>query len=237
VSTLSPTVPLGFTSAMLVVEVGRAAFFDSGQADLPQKRSPQIAEDDLLPQFGYVGAQFTSTRVLLLGINPGNGHGDVESEGDKVMMPKLRAFTRTPGPLAFVATQSTYRSVCEKWPVWGRHCSVLLTQLGLSIDQIAYSNCLPWRTESQSMFANSVAERAATLYVTPLLQELQPSVVVAVGKRAAEIIKLTRMALPPVVTWNRAQALTVAVAREREEAAAELKRLLSGPIRPEPSAL
>jgi hypothetical protein len=57
-------------------------------------------------------------------------------------------------------------------------------------DEIAYSNCLPWRTASESGFEDCVARSAVELYVQPLIEELKPAAIVAMGKRAASILAL-----------------------------------------------
>ena len=143
------------------------------------------------------------------------------------MMPALYSFAGHPSPETFRKAQSAYRAVCQSWPVWGQQCSALLSSVGLSSDQIAYSNCLPWRTASQSAFVDYVAERAAALYAIPLIEELKPTIIVAVGKKAAAILGYSKVTLPPVVTWNRARALKASVVREREEATAQLRALLA----------
>lgn len=224
---LTTAQPLGYAAAKYVVELGRAAFFGSHSFDLPENRSQLIAQNDLVPQFGYVGAQFQSHRVILLGINSGNGHDEKQSEGDKAMMPALRSFASRPSPESFIKAQSAYRAVCQSWPMWGNHCSGLLADVGLSIDHIAYSNCLPWRTASQSAFGETVAERAAMLYALPFVEELKPKVIVALGKKAAAILAYSPVTLPPIVTWNRARAPAESVVRERREATEQLVRLLA----------
>jgi hypothetical protein len=222
-----PTYPLGYLAAKHVVEAGRGAFFGSDSFDLPKRQSQLIAQHDRVPQFGYVGSQFQSCRVLLLGINPGNGPDAQQSVRDEALMSALRSFAERPSPESFRKAQSAYRAVCEFWPVWGQHCSALLTDVGLSIDHIAYSNCLPWRTASQSKFVVSVARSAARLYALPLIKELDPRIIVAVGKRAATILGYSNVDLPPVVTYTREQAAKKSVVRAREEALAQLSALLA----------
>ena len=220
--------PLGYLAAKRVLQVGRGAFFQSQALDLPIRASTLLAADDLIPQFGYVGANFHPLRILLLGINPGNGPVNAKSRspGDIQMMPAHYRFFEVGSPQSFREAQSAYKGVCQSWAVWGRHCAELLTNNHLSIDQIAYSNCLPWRTASQSAFDESIAERAAQLYAVPLIEELKPKIIVAVGKKAAKILGYANTAMPPTVVWNRAQALTEAVGRERQAAAAQFRELL-----------
>jgi hypothetical protein len=55
-----------------------------------------------------------------------------------------------------------------------------------------------------------------------LIEELEPRVIVALGKRAAEILELSGLGLPNLIVWNRAQAATSAVKQERAQAAAHI---------------
>lgn len=207
---------------MRVVELGRAAFFGSEDGDLPTATTATVAADDRRPQFGYVGSRYEEARVLILGINPGNGPRDRRDPRDEVALPALSLFLESRTEASFTAAQEAYRSVCEGWPIWKRHCSEVIGAGGLSLDQIAYSNCLPWRTGSQSNFADAVAENAARLYVKPMIDDLRPSVVVALGKGAARVLALGGLLTNEVIVWNRAQAPTKPVLQERTAAAHRL---------------
>ncbi len=218
--------PLGYASALKVLTVGRGGFFDNAAADLPLGRSPLLQLDDQTPQFGYVGSHYRDTGVLLIGINPGNGpNNEFRTSGDQVMIPALAEFCAAPSPESFSRASAAYMQDCVRWPVWTRHCAEVLGSGGLAFDQIAYSNCLPWRTESQSGFDDATARKTATLYVRPLLDELTPRVVVAMGKRAAAILAMAGPIAGTLIVWNRSQAATPAVRRERAETAARIMSL------------
>jgi hypothetical protein len=213
---------LGFATAKRAVERGRNAFFPDSN-DLPLGRSEQVSGDDLVPQFGFVGARFSSIRILLLGINPGNGANHIRSREDAQMMPAITRFAARPTEENFAGAAAAYMSVCQKWPVWKRHCSEVMGAGKLSFDEIAYSNCLPWRTESRSGFSEDVAIRAAECFVRPLIEELEPSLIVALGKtRVPSILSETGLSLPRVIVWNRAQAATGSVRQARAIAAREI---------------
>ena len=220
--------PLGYLAAKRALEVGRVGFFPSPLFDLPVRTSTILAGDDLIPQFGYVGTNYQPLRVLLLGINPGNGpeKAKARSAGDVQMMPAHHRFVEVRSARAFLDAQNAYKSVCQSWAVWGHHCAELLANNHLSIEQIAYSNCLPWRTASQSAFDDSIAARAAELYAIPLIEELKPKIIVAVGKKAAKILGYAAITLPPTVVWNRARSLTESVAKERQAAATHFRELV-----------
>jgi len=218
---------LGYRTACSVLTAGRAAFFGDGDADLPINRSALLRQDDLTPQFGFVGRAYTSTRVLLLGINPGNGRETItRSATDERMMPTLIRFAQDPSPANFTVAQGAYQAECATWHIWRRHCAEITGAGKLSLNDIAYSNSLPWRTGSESNFDDSVAERAATLYAHPLIDELEPSVVICIGKRAAEIVRIGNPKMPHLIVWNRAQAATPSVLLDRKRAAEEVFAIL-----------
>lgn len=220
--------PLGFNSAIGALNHGRAGFFGSANGDLPQNRkSPEIKKHDLIPQFGYVGNRYSSRRVLFLGINPGNGNDESPSAADAQMMPVLEIFMKEKTPDSFRAAQSSYQIQCETWPIWKRHCSEVLGAGGLSMDEIAYSNCLPWRTNSQSKFDDFVGRNAAVLYAYPLIEELQPTIVVALGKKVEHILSLAHRSIDSeLIVWNRAQAATKSVIEDRANSAKQLFSIL-----------
>src|SRR5438876_9351306 len=119
--------PLGYRSAKAVARLGRAAFFDTATADLPTSRSPMLRRDDLTPQFGYVGSRYKKTRVLVLGINPGNGpRSDIRTSEDERMMPAHQRFAADPSPRNFEAATAAYKAECQRWHVWTRHCAEII---------------------------------------------------------------------------------------------------------------
>ena len=212
----------GFLASKHVVEIGRSALFPDHDNDLPLGRSAVLRHDDLTPQFGFVGTKYSSTRIVLLGINPGNGRKNAQTPADKRMMPALRRFAQNPTEFNYAEATRAYSNECQTWPVWKRHCAEVIGAGKLSLEQIAYVNCLPWRTESESRFSDDVAERAATLYLRPLIEEIEPRMIVAMGKRVPSILAMTRLNLPRIIVWNRSQAPTEAVKRERIASAQEI---------------
>jgi hypothetical protein len=209
----------GFLAAKHVVDGGRRAFFSGVEVDLPLRdRRPDLEDDDQTPQFGFVGANYPSKGVLLLGINPGIGPRDRRSEDDERMMPHLKNFRQNPTEQNFENAMQSYAAVCEGFGFWA-HCRNAMDSAHLSKDDIAYSNCLPWRTESGTKFSEQVAERTADLYVRPLIDELQPRLVVALGKmRVPAILNKANPSRNPIV-WNCARVATETVTQERVRAA------------------
>jgi hypothetical protein len=164
---------LGFKAARGALEKGRCAFFGSLNCDLPIGRSETLRKDDQIPQFRYVGLDYASKRVLLLGINPGNGNrNDARTHEDVRMMPALRHFAENPTEENYVNAMQAYKNECQNFRVWHSHCKKVIESAGVTYEQIAYKNCLPWRTQSQSKFGKDVAMKTAELYLRPLIREL-----------------------------------------------------------------
>ena len=216
---------LGFEAAKGVIGLGRQAFFQEGAPDLPIGRSPSVSLDDQVPQFGYIGSQYPRLRILFLGINPGNGPSNEQSVGDRQMIPNLRRFAENPTEENYDQAMNAYKAECVKWSVWKKHNGRLLTAGCFANDEIAYSNCLPWRTQSKSNFSDYTAEKAAKHYVGALIDDLKPRLIVAMGKqRPPMILKMTGLRLPQVIYWNRAQAEKAQVEKERAAALREIRK-------------
>jgi hypothetical protein len=131
---------LGFESARRVIQLGRAGFFPLEKPDLPVGRSATISADDQIPQFGYVGRGYSTTRIILLGINPGNGHNQMRSQADARMMPALYRFAENPTEANYAQATQAYLAECQTWPVWKRHCAEVIGAGKLALGEIAYSN-------------------------------------------------------------------------------------------------
>ena len=219
---------LGFQAAKNVVTLGRSAFFSSQSPDLPVRQSIQLQVDDLAPQFGFVGTKYAATRILLLGINPGNGgRDDRRIPEDERMMPAVLRFAQMPTEANFEAAASACLSEIQNWRVWRSHCSAVIGAGKLQLFDVAYTNCLPWRTQSKSRFSDAVARNAVDYYLRPFIEEAQPRLIIAMGKeRVPEILKLAGWPLAKTIVWNRSQAATAAALRERAEAAAQVFRFI-----------
>jgi hypothetical protein len=226
-TTMSDEQPLGYLSARRVLDLGRSAFFGSDDADLPKAESDEVAVDDRTPQFGYVGSNYAERRILLLGINPGNGLRNGRNDGDAAVMPALYEFCAHPTIANFIRAQRKYEEVCSAWRLWGTECQALLADSGLRSSDVAFTNALPYRTGSVAAFPRAVAENAAKHYVASYITELKPKIIVSLGKRASEILSYAGGAVTAEeVVWNRARAPTAGVLVQRQAALSQLFQLL-----------
>jgi hypothetical protein len=80
-------------------------------------------------------------------------------------MPILVRFAQDPSPEHFLQAQRAYEAECKTWPIWRRHCAEITGAGKLALDEIAYSNCLPWRTDSQSKFDDHVVRNGPPAFM------------------------------------------------------------------------
>jgi hypothetical protein len=73
------------------------------------------------------------------------------------------------------------------------------------------------------MAVYDVMKKAATLYLRPFIEDLKPALIVAFGQVDVPMF-LDRTGLRLPIPWNRSQAETPAVIREREAAATKILR-------------
>jgi len=159
----------------------------------------------------------------MMGINPANGQGnEFRTPQDEEMMPKVIDFANNPTEDNFKKAMWAYKEQCLRWKGWWQRCAEVICKSELSPDEIAYSNCLPWRTASGTNFSNEVAEKTAKFYARPLIEELDPCLIVAMGQKAALILRMTGISLPKLITWNCSHALKESVKLERASDAKEI---------------
>lgn len=151
---------------------------------------------------------------------------DKRIKGDEDLMPALGQFVQDRSVESFLEAQRAFQKACISWSMWRNHCSEVINAGLLTMDDIAYSNCLPWRTASKSSFGDTVSKNAAKLYAYPLIDELQPRIVVAMGKTAAKILALGGGDFPDLIVWNRSQAPMLAVREERAATAEKIGSIL-----------
>jgi hypothetical protein len=137
-------------------------------------------------------------------------------------MPALYNFFERRDELSFVEAMTAYKAVCETWHIW-RHCRPWMTAANLNLEDIAYTNLLPYRIRSGANYSDLIALKALDEYLVPLIKELKPKIVVALGKRRPFEELLTKKSSGmSIFAWNRAQASTEAVIKERSDTAREI---------------
>ena len=151
---------------------------------------PKILRDDHLnlPQPGYIGSNYESTRVLLVGENPAISDDAVE---DRTFAKALAAVRDTPSR----RTMSELKQIQDKtMPYWDIVRDYFpLDESGLQLDDIAYINVVRCRMRKRpngDYFRPSTKIKNACVknHFVGWLDWLRPRVVVCIGKWAHDNI-------------------------------------------------
>ena len=151
---------------------------------------PLHLTDDAFTMFpGYVGANFTPGRgLLLLAINPGGG-GDSYVKRipeDEELYPILASFKRaSPGQaeLHFERMNTSFHRAVQGWNLW-RILRPTLDAAGLGLHEVAYMNVVPYRTRGDKMPPIDARRTAWSRIVSPSIDALKPTAIVTLGKKA-----------------------------------------------------
>lgn len=187
--------PLGYRAARNVIEIGYEAMFEGCKGLIPDASDLASEDDNRTPQFGFVGPRYAEMRVLVLGVNPGVVKRGTVKERDQRSLEALRRFRDEPTPSNFSAAKAANRIALESWREESRHWKHLLQETSLTFDDIAFSNCLPWRTNGNK-FPAQIQVNAAYHYVWPLVEELNPRLVICFGRNAASAFEPKRRRVP-----------------------------------------
>lgn len=167
--------------------VGRQEIFG---ADDP---IPLNLEDDARTMFaGYVGPAYRPGGVILLAVNPGGG-GDAYSARtpeDEKFYPLLKAFRdcgEGEAEALFARINEEFASVLPRWNLW-RILKPTLDAAGVDLHEVAYLNAVPYRTRGNAMPKTHAREAAWRLVTGPTLEALRPGLLVALGKKAGDIM-------------------------------------------------
>ncbi len=158
-----------------------------------EKCRPRYLIDDANTMFaGYVGRRYrTGAGILLLAINPGGGGDAYRSRTgeDEQFYPLLKAFKNAAAkeaPEAFERVNEAFAAMVQRWNVW-RIVKPSLDSAGVSLDEAAYMNLVPYRTRADKMPPVATRRAAMTRMVEPSIAVLAPKAVVALGKKAGTI--------------------------------------------------
>ncbi|HEY5347226.1 MAG TPA: hypothetical protein VIJ72_03465 [Rhizomicrobium sp.] len=202
---LKPSQKAAYEIASSVVKAGRELLFEGANIDLPPNRSETIANDDRIPQVGFIGDNYDERRILVVGINPGNGPSNFRSPSDAAMFLPLYRFVETPSHETYAEAMAAQMTAFPSW-LASQELGPKLDLEGVTTNDIAYINASPYRAGNGT--ANDVfrtvrrKKTAAAKWVGPMLFALRPAIVIAHGVEAARIINYADRAILPLI-FNR----------------------------------
>ncbi len=148
---------------------------------------PKLLRDDTfnLPQPGYIGSNYRSTGVLLIGQNPGISPGWFSVQ-DREFADAQIALRDDPS----AQTMADYKDVLDRnMPVWDVFRTYFpIAECDLQLEDIAYLNVVRCRTEGNTSPGSRMTRACIDNHLIGWLDWLQPRVVVCIGKRAHDRI-------------------------------------------------
>lgn len=141
-------------------------------------------KDSAIPQIGFIGQNYRRGGTILLGINPGGG-GDTytRSSEDSRLLPMIQALRDgEAAPEKLQAMFDQCSAAMRTWNLW-RIVSPALTACGNDQSEVAYLNWCPFRTRADKMPHAHTMRRCRDISLGPLLRELSPSRIIALGKK------------------------------------------------------
>jgi hypothetical protein len=151
-----------------------------------------LQDDARLPLLGFCGTKYAKGGVVLLAINPGGGGAAYvrRTSQDEILFPLIEAYVRNNNDDAvsnlFKLMSASYATQAQSWNLW-RILFPVLQACGQTLDDVAYLNCFPYRTAGDALPQANALRFGWAQVVAPLLGELSPSMVIALGKKAGNV--------------------------------------------------
>jgi len=177
-----------------------------------------------VPQPGFIGDNYSSHRVLLIGQNPGTPKSRLAA--DTPYTAALRALRDDPTEGRYQYLRQVLKGFIPQWPVHSNYFP--LAECGLTIEDIAYCNVVRCRTIMNAMPSNRTALTCSQSHMARWVSLLSPRVVVFIGKWAFERgnTVVDRLGIP-CDYMNRQRSLSPEARRENRERVSALVRLLA----------
>jgi uracil-DNA glycosylase len=134
-----------------------------------------------IPQPGYVGSNYPSKRVLLVGQNPGIAP-DYMQMRDSIYTKALRDLEseRTQGYYEIL-----YKVVLDCVPEWPVNRNYFpLESCGLRLEDIAYCNVVRCRTVDKAIPSKGLIENCIRNHFINFVEAIEPKIVIFIGKWA-----------------------------------------------------
>ena len=184
--TLPPTtLALAFHRA---AQVTREALYGTpSDRQLPQN----LQADARVPFLGFCGPRYREGGVVLLAINPGGGRDAYASRTpqDSELIPLIERFVAAApaaAPSAFEPMCASYSAQAHTWNLW-RILRPTIEACQTTVEHVCYLNLFPYRTANDARPSARALDIAWLQVVAPLLQAIQPGLLIALGKKAGGV--------------------------------------------------
>ena len=178
-----------------------------------------------IPQPGWVGSNYSRTRLLLVGQNPGTPKS-LAAE-DLPYTAALRTLRDDNTENKYEELVAVLRTFIPQWPVHGNYFP--LAESGLTLEDIAYCNVVRCRTHIDKKPGTRLVSNCISQHFSRWLALLQPKAVVFIGKWAAERGgPAVTAAGVPYTFMNRHRSLSTLARTENRSAVVHFVRTKAG---------
>ena len=177
-----------------------------------------------VPQPGFIGDNYWSCRVLLIGQNPGTPKSRLAAA--KPYTAALRALRDDPTEERYQHLHQVLKGGIPQWPV-GNYFP--LAECSLTLEDIAYCNVVRCRTTMDALPSERTALTCSQSHLARWVSLLSPRVVVFIGKWAFEQghTVVDRSGIP-CDYMNRNRSLSSEARRENRKRVSSLVNRLAG---------
>ena len=202
----------------LNTQISREQIF--GSAD----RLPHAARSDARDMWaGYVGPKYRPGGLVLVAHYPAGGTvpyaNTARAARDKTFYELISAFKRADSVSRAAAFEALNRHVARAVPQWRMYTiiRVVLEAAGLSLDDVALINLVPYRIAENISPSAKVVKASWTKCTEPALHALQPGMVAALGIASGRALAARRVA--PLYVFRRTNGDTYVHPEAYEEVA------------------
>lgn len=161
-----------------------------------------LRDDARSPFLGFLGEGWCSGGTVFLAINPGGGRAAYQSRTpqDQELIPLIQEFLcASPESVtsSFRRMSASYRTQVQTWNLW-RILGPTLEACHTNVDDVCYLNIFPYRTADDAKPIQLALQNAWIKIVAPLLDQLQPGRLVALGKKAGDVAERLHTPPPPL---------------------------------------
>ena len=173
-------------SLLKALQIDRVEVFGPTDNQLPVSEP----EDAAVPQIGFVGRDYRPGGDVLFGINPGGGGDSYKrTPEDLRLLPMIAALRNQEASLDAINTVfDQYAENMRTWNLW-RIVEPVLCACRRSQSEIAYLNWCPFRTRKDAMPHIRPMLRCRELYLAPLIANLAPGRIIALGKKVGGLLE------------------------------------------------
>ena len=214
-----------------IIKANRSTFFGAEDFNIWM---PEYQQDDckvMCPPF--VGNNYKKGGMILVGINPGGGKfkSEVKTINDRKLYEKIHTFHQIDTLIEQYYWEEfipTFLEIKPKLTIFSQHIKLILNCANFSLNDVSYFNILPYRCRNDKYPRAKkdlhIIHKSIKYFFNPLVNLLEPSIIVYLGKKAFEYINdFDHSKQINNTIWDREQAKTDRREQSRNICATKIK--------------